>query len=265
MRRNVRRGILLALVVCLLATLVTPPPSTEAAMTMIPVMDMMNSVNMVLAFAQRLMSYVTQVLQYYNRIEKYELMVKEWTGIGLGKFSFNSQGAWLISDFFGCNWSRLYTEALNKPPVGPEASFAYFEGVLKSLVNGCGAIFENENAKALDRLRRKIENASVEAIQTVGTSKADARHLDESIGPLMKRITDNGSGEKTTTAVAQKLAAATALNLPQLRNIQRQQDAMIQIVAARAAIRREAQVAILNDELLRQSYWGRYQQEVGAR
>jgi hypothetical protein len=263
MRKNVRQGILVVLVVCLLAAFLTPPPRAEAV-TMIPVMDLMNNINMVLAWAQRLAAYVTQVLQYYNRLEKYKSMVQEWTGIGLGKFAFSTRPAWLVTDYFGCEWSRLYTHAINADPGSPDAADAYLRSVLKSLVPGCGAALPSENARALDRLRRKIENATVEALQSTGVSKSDARHIDEAIGPLMTRATATGADENTTTAVAQKLFAAEALNLPLLRNIQRQQNALIQLYAARAAAKREAQVAILNEERRRRDYWNEYAAELGA-
>jgi conjugal transfer/entry exclusion protein len=265
MKKNVRRGILIALVFCLLLPAILPPPPAEAAMTMIPVMDFMNNINMVLAWAQRLMAYVTQVLQYYNRVQKYRSMVQEWTGIGLGKYGFSARGAWLVTDFFGCNWSNQYTHAINADPGSPDAADAYMLGVVKALVPGCGDTFTSENARALDRLRRKIENATIDAIHTAGVSKSDARHIDEQIGPLMSRATSNTSTENTTTAIAQKLFATHALNLALLRNIQRQQDALIQLYAARAAAKREAQVATLNDERRRQDYWNQYAAEVGAR
>ena len=263
MRRSLRRGILLAVVVCLLVALFTPPPPA-AAVTMIPVMDLMNNINMVLAWAQRLAAYLTQVLQYYNRLERYKSMVQEWTGIGLGKYAFSTRPAWLVTDFFGCEWSKLYTHAINADLGAPDAADAYLKSVLRSLVPGCGDGLPSENARALDRLRRKIENATVEALQSTGVSKSDARHIDEQIGPLMSRATATGAEENTTSAVAQKLFAAQALNLALLRNIQRQQNALIQLYAARAATKREAQVAILNAEHRRRDYWNQYAAEVGA-
>jgi hypothetical protein len=258
------RVLLIALVVCLIATVLPSPPTSEA-ITMIPIMDLTQGGNMILAFAQRVMAYATQLLQYYNRYNLYRSRLEEWTGLNPGRYAFRGRPAWLVTDLFGCKWSGQYNDAINATPGAPDAAAAYKLGIVASRVLDCGASLPNDNWRALDRQRRKIENATVEALHTAGISKSDARHIDEQVGPLIDRIGSGGSTETSEKAIAQKNFAAHALNLPFLRNIQRQQDAIIQLQAARLAVRRDAQTAAINDYLLTQQSLPEYRALIGAK
>jgi hypothetical protein len=254
--RSVASGlVVLALLVALL--LPAAPPARAQG---IPVIDNMNNINMILAFAQRVLSYVNQLLNYANQIAELRDWYFELKRIAAGQFAGAFASSWRVRNLHACSWANRLTDALSG---GKGEAGAYYEGVLKALVNGCGDELPKA-FQALDVQRRKIENATIEAITTVGASHQDLGSIDSKVTALTKAAGASDDALTTQKALAQKTAAAAALALAINRDIQRQQDALIQVLAADLATTRDDQVAILNQEILRQQYWGRYAEELGA-
>jgi hypothetical protein len=248
--------VVLALVLAIL--LPTAPPARSQG---IPVIDNMNNVNMVLAFAQRILSYVNQVMGYLNQIAELRDWYYELKRIAAGQFSGTYGSSWRPRNVHACPWANKLTDAL----AGHKAEdSAYYAGVLRALVSGCGDDLPKA-FQALDIQRRKIENATIEAITTVGASHNDLGSIDSKVNALTKDAGASDDDATTQKALAQKTTAAAAVALAINRNIQRQQDALIQMLAADLASTRDEQVTILNQEILRQQYWNKYAEEIGAR
>ncbi|MBN1442879.1 MAG: hypothetical protein JXA90_09225 [Planctomycetes bacterium] len=261
LRRAARVVVSAVVVLALVVAVLVLPPAPPAVAQGIPVIDNMNNINMVLAFAQRILSYANQLLGYWNQIQELRDWYYELKRIAAGNFGGVYGSSWVPRNVHSCTWAQNLTSALGG---GKGESTAYFDSVLKAAVSGCGNDLP-QPFQALDIQRRKVENATIEAITTVGASHRDLGSIDAAVNALTKAAGATSDEETSQKALAQKTAAAAAAALAINRDIQRQQDALIQLMAAEMAAIRDDQVVILNQELLRQGYWGRYLEELGAR
>lgn len=258
MRSRRLRSTLLVLVLVATSLLPAPPPARSIG---IPVIDITQMGNMILAFAQRVMAYATQVMSYMEQIAELRDWYLEMKAIAAGNFAGIYGSSWRPRNLFNCSWARQYTDALSG---GAGEDAAYYAGVLQSLVTDCGGDLPKPY-QPIDIHRRKIENATVEALATVGASHKDLGSIDTVVNKLTK---DAGATDEENTrmkALAQKTASAAAVAIAINRNIQRQQDAMIQLLAADLAATRDEQTALINREIERQSSWAQYRVLIGAK
>jgi hypothetical protein len=170
-------------------------------------------------------------------------------------------GSWAPVNLFSCSpWARMYRNTLN---LGTGEVEAYLASVVPAAVQ-CNSTLP-PLYDAIDRQRKKLDNAAIDAMTALGVSRTDLRREDESFGAAMAFSHAGGEDERAETALLQKLAINTAHALPALRNLQRQNDALLQLLLAQAALYRDAQTEIVNGQLRREEIWDSYRAAIGAR
>ncbi len=236
-----------------------PIPSHIAALGVVSVLALLPSRASAQIPVTDAASLKQQILHYARVIEDLRIqtiMLKtqldELRYISTSRFAAHYAGSFLKAQLFSCDWAWDYNHALN---FGVNERLAYLNSSLRSMTSGCLMQQWPDSLQSLERMRKKLDMANVDAMQAIGTSSTDLRREDEAIGRLVAASMANGELDRTTTALLQKSAANTATALPVLHGIQRSQDAMLESLLTQNNLLRDQIVERLNSETARREKW----------
>jgi hypothetical protein len=227
----------------------------------IPVTDSINHIDNQLNQQTQWQELLKMIDDARRQQQMLQMRMDELRHFNMGRAMAHYAGSWAPVNLFSCSpWARLYRDTLNSGEGNVEA---YLASVVPSAVQ-CNSLLP-PLFDAIDRQRKKLDNAAIDAMAALGVSRTDLRRQDETFGFLMATSTASAELDRTEKALLQKMTANTASALPALRNLQRQNDALLQLFLAQVAIQRDAQADVVNEQLRREAIWDSYRAAIGAR